>query len=238
MAVLAILQARMTSSRLPGKVLMEIEGMPMIGRQIERVRETKLVDNIVVATSTDATDDDLALYLQSIGANVHRGELDDVLQRFIGVLENFECKTAVRLTADCPLTDPEVIDCAVEKFLNTDSDYLSNTLERTFPRGLDVEVFDPAILREVADTDFRPMSREHVTFGIYTRPDLYSLSNFSQDPSHANLRWTVDTQEDLDFVRNVYRNLLPTNEMFWQSGILAWLEQFPKFAHFENGEKS
>jgi len=236
MSVTAILQARMTSSRLPGKVLMDIEGMPMIGRQIERIKGAKLLDEIVVATSTDPSDDVLAEYVESIGVRVQRGSLNDVLQRFVDVLDNSSCRTVVRLTADCPLADSEVIDEAVEMFKNSGVDYVSNSLDRTFPRGLDVEVVRPEVLREVAQKDFRPMSREHVTYGVYTRTDIYSTKNFHQNPSFANFRWTVDTQDDLNFVRCVFENLHAKNANFRQREILSWLNDFPDFAHYEKGE--
>lgn len=236
MSVTAILQARMTSSRLPGKVLMDIEGVPMIGRQIERIRGAKLLDEIVVATSTDPSDDVLTEYVESIGVSVKRGSLNDVLQRFVDVLDTTNCKTVVRLTADCPLADSEVIDEVVELFLDSGVDYVSNSLDRTFPRGLDVEVVRPEVLREVAQKDFRLMSREHVTYGVYTRTDIYSTKNFQQNPSFANLRWTVDTQADLNFVRCVYDNLYAKNANFRQREILNWLNDFPDFAHYEEGE--
>ena len=237
MSVIAILQARMTSSRLPGKVLMDLEGMPMIGRQLERIRDAKLLDEIVVATSTDTSDDILVEYVESIGVNVQRGSLSDVLQRFVDVLDVSDCQTAVRLTADCPLADSEVIDGAIDLFVKSDIDYVSNSLERTFPRGLDVEVFRADILREVAQNDFTPISREHVTYGIYSRTDLYSTANFSQTPSFSEFRWTVDTQADLDFVRTVYANFKSTKGNFGQMQILNWLEEHPEFAHYEIGGK-
>jgi spore coat polysaccharide biosynthesis protein SpsF len=236
MSVIAILQARMSSSRLPGKVLMDIEGMPMIGRQLERIRDAKLLDEIVVATSTDSSDDILVNYVESIGVNIQRGSLGDVLQRFVDVLDASESQTVVRLTADCPLADSEVIDGVIEFFLKSNIDYASNSLERTFPRGLDVEVFKADVLREVAENDFSPMSREHVTYGIYSRTDLYSTANFYQTPSFSEFRWTVDTQADLDFVRTVYANFESTKGTFGQMQILNWLEEYPEFAHYEIGD--
>jgi len=238
MSVLAILQARMTSSRLPRKVLMDVEGMPMIGRQLERVKKSKLVNEIVVATSVDSSDDELVDYVEDFGVIVQRGPLKDVLQRFIEVLDVYDFRDVVRLTADCPLADSDVIDGTIEMYLNCNFDYVSNTQVRTFPRGLDVEVFNNRVLREVAKNDESAMSREHVTYGIYTRADLYSIANFSQKPSFADFRWTVDTQEDLDFVRNVYKNLYPANANFCQGEILKWLEQFPEYANYETGEFS
>jgi len=238
MSVLAIVQARMASSRLPGKVLMDVEGMPMIGRQLERIKEAKLVSEIVVATSVDSSDDELVEFVEGFGVNVQRGPLQDVLQRFIEVLDVYDFTDIVRLTADCPLADSDVIDGTIEMFLNSNFDYVSNCLFRTFPRGLDVEVFNDKALREVAKNDKRAMSREHVTYGIYTRADLYSTANFSQKPSFDYFRWTVDTQDDLDFVRNVYKNLYPANTNFRQVEILRWLEEHPEYANYETSDFS
>jgi spore coat polysaccharide biosynthesis protein SpsF len=238
MRVLAILQARMTSSRLPGKVLMDVEGMPMIGRQLERIKEAKLINEIVVATSVDSSDDELVEYVEDFGVKVLRGPLQDVLHRFIEVLDVYDFRDVVRLTADSPLADSDVIDGTIEMYLNSNFDYVSNSLVRTFPRGLDVEVFNDRVLREVAKNDESAMSREHVTYGIYTRADLYSTANFSQKPSYADFRWTVDTHDDLDFVRNVYKNLYPVSPNFRQGEILKWLEKYPEYAHYETGEFS
>lgn len=233
MGVMAILQARMSSSRLPGKVLMDVEGLPMIARQIDRISRSTLIDEIVVATSLDSSDDVLFMYLKDLGVKVQRGSLDDVLMRFVDVTKNFKFQTLVRLTADCPIADPEVIDATIQMFLDSAVDYVSNSLDRTFPRGLDAEVFRSDILQELSLNDFQPASREHVTYGIYSRPDLYSVLNYSQSPSRAHLRWTVDTPADLEFVRNVYRYFLPRNENFLQGDVLTWLNEFPEFAHYE-----
>jgi spore coat polysaccharide biosynthesis protein SpsF len=176
------------------------------------------------------------MYLKDRGVKVQQSSLDDVLMRFVDVTKKFEFQTVVRLIADCPITNPEVIDEAVELFLNFGVDYVSNSLDRTFARGLDVEVVRPEVLREVAQMDFRPMSREHVTYGVYTRTDIYSTNNFHQNPSFASLRWTVDTQDDLNFVRCVFENLYAKNANVRQREILNWLDDFPDFAHYEKGE--
>lgn len=234
MSVVAIIQARMTSSRLPGKVLMDIEGIPMIGRQIERIKEAKLIDDLIVATSTDASDDTLAKYAESLGVNVQRGPLDDVLQRFIEVLDSTKAENFVRLTADCPLADPQIIDDAIKLFLDSNCDYVSNTVERTYPRGLDVEVAKSKVLRSVAKNSFDPVAREHVTQGIYSQPENYSLASLKQNESHAKFRWTVDNSEDMAFAQNVYRYFLPRNRRFRQQDVLDWLKEFPENAHFES----
>ena len=237
MAILAIVQARMSSSRLPGKVLMDIEGIPMIGRQIERIRKADLISEVIVATSVHASDDPLTEYLESLDVNVQRGPLDDVLQRFLEVLDRTQAENFVRLTADCPLADPDVIDEAIQMFLETKCDYVSNTLVRTYPRGLDVEVAKSKVLRDVAEKNFDQMSREHVTYGIYTQPEVYSLGNLAQSRSQEKHRWTVDNVEDMHFVKNVYQYFLPKNIDFSQQDVLNWLNESPEFAHYESPER-
>ncbi len=236
MAILAIIQARMSSSRLPGKVLMDIEGIPMIGRQIERIRKADLISELIVATSVHASDDPLTEYLESIDVNVQRGPLDDVLQRFLEVLDRTQAENFVRLTADCPLADPDVIDEAIQMFLESKCDYVSNTLVRTYPRGLDVEVAKSKVLRDVAEKNFDQMSREHVTYGIYTQPEVYSLGNLAQSRSQEKHRWTVDNVEDMHFAKSVYKYFLPKNIDFSQQDILNWLNESPEFAHYEGPE--
>ena len=236
MAILAIVQARMSSSRLPGKVLMDIEGIPMIGRQIERIRKADLISEVIVATSVHASDDPLVDYLESIDVKVQRGPLDDVLQRFIEVLDRAQAEDFVRLTADCPLADPDIIDEAIEMYFESNCDYVSNTLIRTYPRGLDVEIAKSKVLREIAKNNFDQMSREHVTYGIYTQPEVYSLGNLAQSRSQERHRWTVDNVEDMHFVKNVYQHFLSKNIDFSQQDILDWLNESPEFAHYESTE--
>jgi spore coat polysaccharide biosynthesis protein SpsF len=215
---------------------MDIDGIPMIGRQIERIRKADLISEVIVATSVHASDDPLTEYLESIDVNVQRGPLDDVLQRFLEVLDRTQAEDFVRLTADCPLADPGVIDEAIQMFLESKCDYVSNTLVRTYPRGLDVEVTKSKVLRDVAEKNFDQMSREHVTYGIYTQPEVYSLGNLAQSRSQEKHRWTVDNVEDMHFVKNVYNYFLPKNIDFSQQDVLNWLNESPEFAHYESPE--
>ena len=226
---LGILQARMTSSRLPGKVLEPIEGMPMIGRQIERLRRSDLLDGLVVATSVDLSDDRLVAYVESLGIPVVRGFLDDVLGRFIGVLDEFCPEVVVRLTADCPLASPRVVDQVISAF-GPDVDYVSNTLEPSFPDGLDVEVVRVGALRWVARHSGDQHEREHVTLGVYRRPNRFRCANVSGEEDLSSLRWTVDTPDDLEFVQQVYAYLLPINAQFEVEDVLDLLERMPNLS--------
>ncbi len=224
---LAVLQARMTSTRLPGKVLLPVLDEPMMVRQIERIRRAQRIDDIVLATSTDPSDDVLVAVAGGLGLGVVRGPVDDVLQRFVMAVEAFEPDVVVRLTADCPLASPTVIDAVIERFVDTDVDYCSNTLTPTFPDGLDTEVVRAAVLLDVAKVSADPAEREHVTLGVYRRPERYLLGNFAGEPDLSALRWTVDTADDLAFVTAVYEALYPTNPHFEMADVLALLERRP-----------
>ena len=207
--VVAVVQARMSSTRLPGKVLADISGMPMILRQLDRIARARSLDAIVVATSADPSDDELVAVVRGAGYPVVRGSLEDVLDRFIKAVDETGAQTVVRITADCPLHSPAVIDEVVAAFFASGADYASNTMEPTYPDGVDVEVMRASVLREVAALAVDPPEREHVTLGIYRRPEQFSIHSVKGPRDLSALRWTVDTPEDLAFVRQVYARLLP-----------------------------
>ena len=222
-STVAIVQARMGSTRLPGKVLADLCGAPMLQRQLERVRRATSVDRVVVATSTDDTDRPIAELCKSLDVPCFRGDLNDVLARFLGAIDEFDPEVVVRITADCPLISPSVIDSIVHSFFESDCDYLSNTLEPTFPDGVDVEVVRVRALRALAQLDTDIPEREHVTLGIYRRPEQFVVRNFTGDPDLSDLRWTVDSPEDLEFVRWVYSELFYTNPKFDLAEIMELL---------------
>jgi spore coat polysaccharide biosynthesis protein SpsF len=212
----------MTSSRLPGKVMADVLGEPMIGRQVERLRRAALIDQLVVATSVDPSDDPLAAYVEGLGLPVCRGSLTDVLDRFRQAADRFpQAETIVRLTADCPLADPTLVDRVLVRHLETGADWTSAGMVRSFPHGLDVEAIRPSALREAAERASDPYEREHVTPYINRRPETYRLESVSRAPSLAHLRWTVDVPEDLEFVRGVYGKLYPADPAFTTEAILA-----------------
>lgn len=220
--IVAILQARMTSSRLPGKVMKPILGMPMIGRHIERLNRCDSLDRIVVATSRDPSDDVLAAYCEGLGVRVFRGSLDDVLGRFQGAaIAHGPATHVVRLTADCPLADPQVIDACVWRHIETGADYTSNTIERSYPDGLDVEVMTAEALKVMHREARDPYEREHVTPYLYRHSERFRIAQLVQSAPLSDRRWTVDTPEDFEFVSRVYYMLYPTNPRFEQADILA-----------------
>ena len=226
--ILAVLQARYSSTRFPGKVLAPLLDSPMILRQIERVRRSELIDRLVVATSVDESDDELVATLQVAGIDVRRGSLNDVVARFAGVVEEFPCDHIVRLTADCPLADAAVIDTVVRAHLANGTDYTSNTLTPTYPDGLDVECLAASAFSRLLALPLTSREREHVTLGLYGRPDEFSLSNVTQTPDRSNLRWTVDVPEDLEFVRAIYERLYDGDTAFGQESILRLLARHPE----------
>ncbi len=228
MSTVAILQARMTSSRLPGKVMLDLHGAPMIQRQLERINRATLLDTIVVATSTDPSDDALAAFVSGLGFEVERGPLDDVLARYVQVIDQMAPEVVVRLTADCPLTSPSVIDSVIDGFRSGDFDYFSNTLQPTFPDGLDVEVVRSSVLTWVNSNSSDAHEHEHVTLGVYRRPEQFRVGNLTSDINHSSLRWTVDNSDDLKFVRNVYAELFDENSDFEYEDVLALLERQPE----------
>ena len=213
---IAVLQARTSSSRLPGKVLAPLADQPMILCQLERIKRARTIDSIIIATSVDPTDDALAETVRAAGYDVVRGPLEDVLGRFVKVLDEYPATTVVRLTADCPLISPAVIDLVVNEFHASGADYLSNTMTPTFPDGLDVEVVKASVLREVAQASTDPHEREHVTLGVYRRHETYEVRNFV-DPAgrdNSHLRWTVDNPDDFAFVAAIYAALWQSNPTF------------------------
>lgn len=232
--VLAIVQARMSSSRLPGKVLAPIAGQPMLLRQVERLARAQGVDEIVVATSTEPDDDLIADTCQRAGIACHRGPLEDVLARFAQAASTHAADVILRLTADCPLTDPVVVDKLIQLMRTGDYDYASNTLDRTWPHGLDVEAMTRDALSAANNEATDPYDREHVTPFLYRRPERFRLGALTGTPDHSAIRLTVDYPEDLRVITHVYDALYPQNDAFTTDDVLAYLEANPDIGELNN----
>jgi spore coat polysaccharide biosynthesis protein SpsF len=221
----------MSSTRLPGKVMADVGGAPMILRQIERLRRSRRLEGIVVATSDHPSDDGLADLLAMHGTAVHRGPLDDVLSRYAGALESYPAPVVARLTGDCPLADPEVLDAVIDLLIDQELDYAANTpAHRTYPKGLDVEVMRAPCLLRAAREARDPYEREHVTPYLYRRPELFSQDFLSQAADEGEVRWTVDRPDDLEFVRAVYDALYPSNPAFTSDDIRTLVRGRPDLA--------
>ena len=203
MKALAIVQARMSSSRLPGKVLADVGSEPMLSLLLRRLARAQRIDRVVVATSVESEDAAVADVAHGLGVDVARGPLDDVLERFVQAMDAF-AGPVVRITGDCPLIDPSLVDSAIAAFLaRPGCAYASNIAVRTYPDGLDVEVIEPAALR-VADAEATdPSDREHVTALVRRDPKRFPAVEIRHDTPLGDLRWVVDTEADLAFVRAV-----------------------------------
>ncbi len=224
----------MSSTRLPGKVLRPVLGVPMLGRQIERLRRSRRIDQLVVVTSVNRSDDKLARFCQSIGVECFRGSLEDVLDRFYQAALHYRPEHIVRLTGDCPLADPELIDRVISLHLEGGFDYSSNIIEPTFPDGLDVEVFRFAALERAWKEAVLPSHREHVTIFLHSQPKLFRLGSYRGRSDFHELRWTVDEPEDLRKVRTVYRRLYPNNPNFGSDEIYALFSEHPELCCGDN----
>lgn len=204
MSGVAIIQARMGSTRLPGKVLARIEGKTMLERVVERARRASRIACVVVATSEASSDDRIEALCNERSIPVFRGSEQDVLDRYVQAAGKFDADPIVRLTADCPLLEPAVIDMVIARFGAGDVDYAANINPPSFPHGLDAEVFSrDALVRTDHDARLRS-EREHVTLHIRNHPEVFRIANVSNEPNLSAMRWTVDHPEDLAFVRAVY----------------------------------
>lgn len=223
--VVVIIQARMGSTRLPGKVLADIHGCPMLWRVVQRARAAKTVDDVVVATTTEPSDDVIESFCRENKVNCFRGSESDVLDRYYQAARKYHADPVVRITADCPLIDSEVADKTVQAFLENRPDYASNSLLQSFPRGLDTEVVSFRGLEEAWRAATWSYQRAHVTPYLYEHPDRFRILPVTADKDYSGHRWTVDTHEDLQFVRAVFSRLVDTSFSF--RDVLKLLESEP-----------
>ena len=225
--VLAIIQARMSSTRLPGKVLMKILGKPMLELQIERIQQSVKINHLIVATSFEVEDDPIENLCVKIGLPCFRGPLDDVLDRFFQAANTYQPKHIVRLTGDCPLADPEIIDRVIRLHRKKGYDYTSNIAPPTWPDGMDVEVLRFFCLKEAATEARLPSEREHVTPFILNRPKRYNCGNLQNDQNLSFHRLTVDEVNDFDKAKQIFKSLYPKNSRFSLNDILYLLDNKP-----------
>jgi spore coat polysaccharide biosynthesis protein SpsF len=224
-----IIQARMTSTRLPGKILMDLDGAPMLKRQLDRLKRCRTADKIVVACTTNATDEPIAALCAREGVPVFRGSESDVLSRYIGAAREAEADIVVRVTSDCPLISPEICDKVVDAVGG--ADYASNTLKRTYPRGLDCEAFTRAALEKAAAEATSAPAHEHVTWYIHTEARTrFHMRSIEDSNDHSALRWTVDQSEDLAMVRRLWSELKLSDNIRTYREILAYALSHPEIS--------
>ena len=224
-----IVQARMTSTRLPGKVLLPIAGRPMLAYQLERLHRVRQAARTVVATTTNAVDDAIVSVAAALGVACTRGPEFDVLARYAQAARETQASVVVRATADCPLLDPTLIDDAICTFLREPGryDYVSNMLEPSYPYGMAVEVFSAAALAAADAEATEEAEREHVTPFIYWRPKRFKIGSLTMRPDLSSNRWTVDTKEDFELVSRILETLYPRTPEFCMADVLELLDQHP-----------
>ena len=227
------MQARTGSSRLPGKILLEVAGEPMLAHEIRRLQRVEELDDIVVATTVDPGDDPVVAVAEAEGARWFRGSEHDVLDRYFRAAEEASAEVVLRVTADCPLLDPEVAGLVVSTLAAQDGqlDYASNVVERTYPAGLDAEALTAEALERAFRLGRSPEAREHVTwFLLRERPDLFRIGSVTDDADNSDLRWTVDHARDLELVRRLYDELDLARKPRSYREVVAHVREHPELA--------
>jgi spore coat polysaccharide biosynthesis protein SpsF len=226
----AIVQARMSSSRLPGKIMRPVVGKPLLELLVERLKRASRVDEVVIATTTNDGDDQVESLTQRLGIGCFRGSEQDVLDRVLGAAHATQTDVIVEITGDCPLIDFQVIDKLVDVYQANDFDYVANVLKRTYPRGLDTQVFATTALEEVARLTDDPVDHEHVSLYIYQHPERFRLHNVESGLPEEfwDLRLTVDTAEDFELIRRIYEELYPVNPAFTIQDVIGLFQRQPE----------
>lgn len=237
--VVAIIQARTGSTRLPGKVLMDISGKSMLGHVVERLSYCKFLDKTVIATTDMKSDDGIEKFCDDNGVFCFRGSEKDVLQRYYEAARANSASAIVRITADCPLIDPHVVDKAVMAYLDRFDSYdgASNVIRRTYPRGLDVEVVSFQSLEECHKEAKEAYQREHVTVYLYENPSKFNLYSVEQDDDLSLLRWTVDEDFDFKLISEIYKRLYRKGGMFYMEDVVNLLKKCPELKSINSGIK-
>jgi spore coat polysaccharide biosynthesis protein SpsF len=230
MNIVCIIQARMGSSRLPGKVLQDICGETMLARVLRRTGRSRLIGKVVVATTESPADDPVVRESLDCGCEVFRGSEADVLDRYYQAARKFRAEAIVRVTSDCPLIDAQIIDKVVQAFLSEKPDYAANNFVRSYPLGLDNEIVTFAALERTWKEATQAYQRSHVTCYMEENPDKFRLLSVTGDRDYSQYRWTVDTGEDLDFVRVVYGRLREKGAYFSWQDLIGLLEAEPQLA--------
>lgn len=233
MKIVAIIQARMGSTRLPGKILKEVLGRPLLEYQIERVRRSRFIHQIVIATTNKESEQPIIDLCNRLFVAYYRGSEQDVLSRYWEAAMRYKATVVVRLTSDCPLIDPEIIDANIAEYLSKINlyDYVSNTIERTFPRGLDVEVMSMKALDQANREARNIVHREHVTSYIYLHPDKFTLGSVKNPLDVSSYRLTVDTEEDFQLIKRLIHHLSDKKiESVTFEDIICLLQENPEWS--------
>jgi len=232
MKVIAAIQARMASTRLPGKVMKEILGRPVIWHIFSRLKQAKLVNQIIIATSNNPDDKVIAGFAKANAIDCYTGSENDIVDRLYQPMKQFKADAIVRITADCPLADPGIVDKVTGLFLDAKGgyDYVSNINPPTFPDGLDTEIFSFTALERVWHETKTPFEREWIAANFFEHPEKFRLGNVTNDSDLSHMRWTVDYQDDFDFVMEIYKRLYRPDKTFLMEDVLDLLKKYPELS--------
>jgi len=233
MNTVAVIQARMGSSRLPGKVLMDLGGETTLARVVRRLQRSRQVTKIVVATTTESADEVIVEECERLQVSCFRGSEQNVLDRYYQAAHENAAEAVVRVTSDCPVIDPELVDETVEVFRDEHADYASNVFPRTYPRGLDTEVFSFDALDRAWREAREAHQREHVTPYLYEHPQIFKLASLSGAADYSRYRWTLDTREDLELLRAIYSRFDGRDDFSWKE-VLRLMESEPELAELNS----
>lgn len=228
--VFLIVQARMGSTRLPGKIMRQVQQKPLLEYMVERLRKVNLADGIIIATTQAEQEEPIIEWCDKHGINYYRGSENDVLSRYYEAASKYEARTVVRLTSDCPLIDPNLVDRVIKYYLENDYDYVSNVLIRTYPRGMDTEVFSYRVLEQAYNLAAKSSEREHVTAYIYNHPESFRLGSVTGDRDYSRYRLTVDTPEDFQLIAHLLEYVTQTGAGTDYMSIVRYLETHPEIA--------
>jgi spore coat polysaccharide biosynthesis protein SpsF len=232
---LIIIQARTSSKRLPEKVLKPVNGRPILEWQTLRVIKTFGPQQVLMATSDEDADNRIEEVATKCGIPTLRGSLKNVFSRFITGIELYNPKNVMRITGDCPLYMPELGQTMLEEFNKKGVDYLSNTLIPTYPDGCDIEIFKADALLKLQGVELTESELEHVTLGIYSRRSEFKCENYNNERDESSHRWTLDTDDDLTFITNIYNNFVSRELSFNYADVMLFLQENPSLARYDDG---
>ena len=233
----AIIQARLSSTRLPGKILKKVVNKTLLEHIIERIKYSKYIDNIIVATTKNKIDNQICQLLNKIGISYYRGSEEDVLERYYQTAIKFGCEYISRVTADNPFVDPKVTDQVIKMFMKEKLDFAYNDKPPTYPEGINAEIFTFKALQKAQKESMDSFEREHVTQYFYRHPELFKQQNMKNNVDLSYLRWTVDTLDDFRMAQEVYRKLYNDKPIFLMNDILKLIEKYPSIAKMNENVK-
>ena len=238
--ILGIIQARTGSSRLPGKIMMKIEGKTMLEHMIERISKSKKLDKIIIATTTKKNDDVITILAKKMNIDIFRGSENDVLDRYYNACEKYSANIVVRLSSDSPLLDGEIIDNVIEEYLSGNYDFVGTLAPqpRTFPDGLSVEVFSSKLLNYAQLNAKKLSDREHVTLYMLTQPHKFKIHRVDYENDCSRYRFNLDYSEDFQLLKKIFKNFYPKNKHFKVNDVIQWLENNPRIFEINNMSKS